>query len=111
MKLGEELDKKKSVEFKSNVVEAIKVGGLALSIQASSGHYSFPREDMKSYKDYTSFELMLMKEDFSNFRFKKSSKFRKFPRYNELLESYDGMGIFGWVAADLLEDLIDYLEK
>ena len=110
LSLGELLDKQ-NLTIKPHVVNAIKVGGFALSIQASSGHYCFPREDMNSYMDYTSFELMLMKEDFRDFNFKKSSKFKKFPRYDELLERYDGSAIFGWVAVDLLEDLIDFLEK
>lgn len=109
--LGELLDEKLGVGGKPGVVEAIKVGGYALSIQASKAHYCFPRETLKSYKEYSSFELMLMKEDLSDFNIKKSPKIRKFPRYKELMERYDGYGVFGWVDKGILEDLIKYLEK
>ena len=109
--LGTLLDKQKPVAVKPVVVEAIKVGGYALSVQASDFHYCFPRKILDSYEYYDSFEMKIMKEDLSDIKFKKSSKFRAFPRYKELIARYDGSGIFGWVDKDILEDLIKYLEK
>lgn len=92
------------------IIEGLSVGNYRLSIQASKNHYCTPREIFSSYDFYESFEMMVLKKDGKSIQFKKSSKFRNFPRYRELLRFYDGNGIFGFVPKDIIEDLITYLK-
>tara|TARA_R110001632_G_scaffold54921_4_gene134538 strand:- start:732 stop:1082 length:351 start_codon:yes stop_codon:yes gene_type:complete len=91
-------------------ISSLKIGKYSLSIQASKGHYCSPRKNLTDYNLYTSFEMLIMKEDGSDIQLKKSSIIRNYPQYSELIRHYDGGGIFGWVDKDLLEDFINYLE-
>ena len=112
--LGELLDvqrKKESSIITSFPISAIPAGNYMLSIQASKGHYCTPRQNLSSYTLYSSFEICLMKKDYSGLNPKQSSKIRSFPRYSELIRSYDSHGVFGWVADDLIMDLLNYLKK
>jgi hypothetical protein len=97
----------------SRVFNHIPVGRYSISVQCSAGHYCSPRESfpLTRLREYDSMEIMISKKGGEHLNIKRSSKFKKFPRYNELIERYDGMGVFGWVNVDLLEDLFDYLAK
>ena len=113
MKLVERLNSQEvvSVFLGSKVIAPLKIGKYKLSIQASKGHYCFPRKFIDDYNMYSSFEMLIMKEDGSDIQLKKSSIIRNYPKYYKLLSYHDRESIFGWVDKDLLEDFVNYLES
>lgn len=112
IKLGERLNNQEvvSVFMGSKVIAPLKIGKYKLSIQASGGHYCFPRALFEDYNNYTSFEMFIMKENGDNIQLRKSSIIRNYPKYYKLLSHQGGEGIFGWVDKNLLEDFVNYLE-
>ena len=113
VKLGERLNNQEvvSVFMGSKIIAPLKIGKYKLSIQASKGHCCFPKDFFHNYNLYSSFEMLIMKEDGSNIQLKKSSIIRNYPKYYKLLSHHDGEGIFGWVDKDILEDFVNYLES
>lgn len=100
------------------VFNKIDVGDYALSIQASSTYYCSPRETLHP-EFYVDMEMAIFK-DTKWIAITKSSKFRRFPRFNELMERADGeygngdnsgRVVFGYVPVDLIEDLYQYLKS
>ena len=100
------------------IFNCIDVGKYSLSIQASSTHYCTPRE-LLSPEFYSSKEMAIFKED-GWIAITKSSIFRAFPRFNELMSRADGhfsngdnsgRVVFGYVPVDLIEDLYQYLKS
>lgn len=79
----------------------------ALSIQASSMHYCFPKA-LVDLKDYKEFELAFM------YRGEISSGkklIENFPRKEELENCNNGTSIYAYVPKDLIEDLYKFLKK
>ena len=113
IKLGERLNNQEvvSVFLGSKVIAPLKIGKYKLSIQASKGHYCFPKKFINDYNMYSSFEMLITKEDGSDIQYKKSSIIRNYPKYYKLLSYQDGDSIFGWVDKDILEDFVNYLES
>jgi len=113
MKLVERLNNQEvsSVYLNRKVITPLKIGKYQLSIQASEGHYCFPRKNLTDYSLYNSFEMLIIKENGDDIQLKKSSIIRNYPKYYKLLSHHDGNGIFGWVDKDILEDFVNYLES
>ena len=96
----------------------------ALSIQASNSHYSDPREDFDTAKEYSAFEMAIF-ENNDWVSIDECADLTAFPRWNELVKTADGylppeerdeeymqFGnsiVFAFVEADLIQDLITYL--
>jgi hypothetical protein len=95
--------------------EAIRAGDYKVSIQGSTGHYCSPRQVLEA-DEYSMMEIAVFsaRKDRSNFlNFNRSSKLKAFPRFNELMEHADGPQptVFGYVPVDLIQDLINHMEK
>jgi len=96
---------------KQRWLKGFKVGNYYFSVQASSGHYCTPKETLKDLSMYQRIEVFIMKNsDRSALNWKKSSVFRKFPRYQELIDGCYSQP-FGWMPVALLNDLYHYLKS
>lgn len=78
-------------------------GGYTMSIQASRGHYSHPREVLDDKYDYKSFEVALMNSrgDFINFKDEFGIDF--------LEEFFDGGVIYGYAPVESIQKVFDYM--
>lgn len=69
--------------------------GLSVSVQASSAHYCYPREDLPSYSDYFEFEMGFPSEELP-------SEFTHYAEDRERLKET----VYGYVPKGLIEDLV-----
>jgi hypothetical protein len=109
-KLLEQPEARNPKEYR--VLNRVKVKNYYLSIQGSTSHYCAPREDLP-VDYYTRMEIAIINKKGSMLSINRSSLFRKFPRYNELVERADGLNgkatVYGYVPVDLINDLYLFL--
>jgi len=92
----------------------VKTKLLDLSIQASEGHYSLPRENLgSSRKHYTHFELALFTKDGAWINPHSSSLLKNFKELPELLANYEeGTSPVGFtIPKKLIETLLIFCRK
>ena len=115
MELIKELQKQENAKSNSKYrkLDAVKAGKYKMSVQGSNGYYCSPRTTLP-IEDYSHMELALFNKE-GWLHITRSSVFKAFTRYNELIERADGVNssatVFGYVPVDLLNDLYVYLNE
>jgi hypothetical protein len=116
MKLIKELQKQENANSKEEYrnLKAVKAGNYMLSIQGSSGHYCSPRQTLP-VDLYSDMELAIINKKGSMVSINRSKLFRKFQRYDELLDRADSLNssatVYGYVSVNLLNDLYCFLNE
>ena len=116
MKLINELQKQKNADSKDQYrkLKAVKAGNYMLSIQGSNGHYCSPRQTLP-VDLYSDMELAIINKKGSMVSINRSKLFRKFKRYDELLDRADSLNscstVYGYVSVNLLNDLYCFLNE
>ena len=117
MEIITELQKQKienSTKTPFRLFEAIEVGNYKIRPQGSEVHYCTPQKTLPA-NAYSSMELAILNKKWDFLHINKSSIFRAFPRYPELIERVDTLNgenpVFSWVPVDLLNDLYLYLNN
>lgn len=89
------------------IFKHIKVGRFTLSIQASEHHYSKPRKDGLSPKDYTHWEVALFYND-------DWVKFRKWKLYyrGPWMKFHEGTdsGVFAYMPTEIVQKLYERIK-
>jgi hypothetical protein len=114
MKIIEELEKQDNANDTNEyrLLKAVKVGKYKLSIQGSAGHYCSPRHSLP-VNSYSEMEMAIINKNHQMISVNRSKLFKKFKRYNELLERADSLNssccVYGYVPIDLINDLYLFL--
>ena len=95
-------------------LKAVKAGKYMLSIQGSGFHYCSPRMTLP-VDIYAEMELAIINKKGAMVSINKSKLFRRFKRYDELLDRIDcpntGCAVYGYVSVNLLNDLYCFLNE
>jgi hypothetical protein len=116
MKVIKELKKQANANSKKEYrkLKAVKAGKYMLSIQGSRGHYCSPRQTLP-VDLYSDMELAIINKKGSMVSINRSKLFRKFKRYDELLDRADSLNssatVYGYVSVNLLNDLYCFLNE
>ena len=116
IKFIKELQKQENANGKDKYrnLKAIKAGKYMLSIQGGSGHYCSPRQTLP-VNLYSEMELAIINKKYSMISINRSKVFRKFKRYNNLLDRADslnsGATVYEYVSVNLLNDLYCFLNE
>ena len=89
--------------------EIMTRSGISLSVQASRFHYCSPRKDNIPIIYYDSFEVCIYNGKFSIPHREVMLYMSDFARIDELCDAGDSTGVYGWVKASLIEELILFL--
>ena len=97
---------------KSGLFHPVRAGRLYLSIQASRDHYCLPKEDGLKPFQYSKFELAILNQQQRRMSPWSSTLVKSFPKFDKLCELADDIGgpvTFGWVPAELIQELYHHL--
>ena len=103
--------KRKDQKYPISFNFPVKIADYELSIQASAAHYCSPRETLKTMSEYYSVEMAIFNKDGMMQQPNRSHIFKKFHRWNEMMEKFDGSGVFGWIDVELVDEFISFLEN
>lgn len=91
----------------------LKCGKYRLSIQASAGHYCYPKELLDS-REYSSMELAIFNRS-GYFNPWRSRRIYSYPRFNEIWAlrdgDFNGSVVYGRVPLELLEDFYLWMKQ